>query len=75
MKVIEIRKDNRTGDTIEDDETIEVSWGNVITSDFSIIQSVINIIEGKREQEAKRNTPNHNPILDRFTTVGIRIEL
>lgn len=69
MKVIEIRTDNRTG------ETIEASWGNVITSDFSVVQSVMNIIEGKREQEAKRGTPDHNPVLDRFTTIGIRIDL
>lgn len=75
MKVIEIRKDNRTGDTIEHDETIEVSWGNVITSDFSVVQSVMNIIEMKREQESRKEEDNHNPVLDRFTTIGIRIEL
>lgn len=69
MKVIEIRKDNRTG------ETVEVSWGNVITSDFSIVHSVMNIVEGHREHMAKRDTPNHNPVLDRFTTIGIRIDL
>lgn len=68
MKVIEIRKDNRTG------ETIEFSWGNKITSDFSVIRSVVGIIEGLRDQEAgKAWSPN--PILDRFTTIGIRIEL
>lgn len=69
MKVIEIRKDNRTG------ELVEVSWGNAITSDFSIITSVANIIEGLRDQEAGKAEDNHNPVLDRFTTVEIRIEL
>lgn len=69
MKVIETRKDNRTG------ETVEVSWGNNITSDFSIIGSVVNILEMKRDQEAGRAEENHNPVLDRFTTVAIRIEL
>lgn len=69
MKVIETRKDNRTG------ETVEVSWGNNITSDFSIIGSVVNILEMKRDQEAGRVEENHNPVLDRFTTVAIRIEL
>lgn len=69
MKVIEIRKDNRTG------ELVEVSWGNNITSDFSIIGSVVNIVEQKRDQENGKAEPNHNPVLDRFTTVEIRIEL
>lgn len=69
MKVIEIRKDNRTG------ETVEVSWGNNIISDFSIIGSVVNIVEHLRDQEAGKAEPDHNPVLDRFTTVGIRIEL
>lgn len=69
MKVIEVRKDNRTG------ETVEVSWGNNITSDFSIITSVANIVEGLRDQEAGKDEPGHNPVLDRFTTVAIRIEL
>lgn len=69
MKVIEIRKDNRT------DETIEVSWGNVITKDFSVISSVMNIIEMKREQEERRAQDDHNPVLDRFTTIAIHIEL
>jgi hypothetical protein len=69
MKVIEIRTDNRTG------EEIEVSWGNVITSDFSVVHSVMNILEGHREHMAKRGTPDHNPVLDRFTTIGIRVEL
>lgn len=69
MKVIEIREDNRTA------ERIEVSWGNVITSDFSVIGSVMNIIEHKREQEARKAEENHNPVLDRFTTVAISIEL
>jgi hypothetical protein len=69
MKVIEERISNRTG------ERVEVSWGNVITSDFSIIQSVCSIIEMKRDQERGREEPDHNPVLDRFTTVAIRIEL
>jgi hypothetical protein len=69
MKVIEIRRNNRTG------ETVEVSWGNVITSDFSIIGSVVNILETKRDQQAAREEENHNPILDRFTTVSINVVL
>jgi len=69
MKVTEIRKDNRTG------ETVEVSWGNNITSDFSVIGSVVNIIEGLRDQEAGKAEENHHPVLDRFTTVAIRVEL
>lgn len=69
MKVIEIRKDNRTG------ETVEVSWGNNITSDFSIIGSVVDIVAGLRDQEAGKALEAYNPILDRFTTVAIRIEL
>lgn len=69
MKVIEIRKDNRTG------ETIEVSWGNNITSDFSVVSSTLAIIEGLRDQEAGKALEIHNPVLDRFTTTGIRIEL
>lgn len=69
MKVIEIRKDNRTG------ETVEVSWGNKIESDFSVIGSVVSIIQMKREQEAGKAEANHNPVLDRFTTVAISIEL
>ena len=69
MKVIEIRKDNRTG------ETVEVSWGNNITSDFSVVGSVLRIIEGLREQEAGKAEANHNPVLDRFTTVAISVEL
>lgn len=68
MKVIEIRKDNRTG------ETFENSWGNNITSDFSIIKSVVSITEMLREQEAGKEQDTHNPVLDRFTTVAIRIE-
>jgi hypothetical protein len=68
MKVIEIRKDNRTGKTFEN------SWGNNITSDFSIIKSVVSITEMLREQEAGKEQGNHNPVLDRFTTVAIRIE-
>lgn len=69
MKVIEIRKDNRTG------ETVEVSWGNNITSDFSIIGSVVDIVAGLRDQEAGKALEAYNPILDRFTTIAIRIEL
>lgn len=69
MKVIEIRKNNRTG------ETVEVSWGNVITSDFSVVQSVMNIIEMKRDQEAGKAKGDYNPVLDRFTTIAINIEL
>lgn len=69
MKVIEIRKDNRTG------ELVEVSWGNAMTSDFSIITSVVNIIHGLRDQEVGKAEENHNPVLDRFTTVAISIEL
>lgn len=69
MKVIEKRVNNRTG------EHVDVSWGNVITSDFSVIGSVMNIIEYKREQEARREEDNHNPVLDRFTTIAISIEL
>lgn len=69
MKVIEERINNRTG------ETVEVSWGNAIDSDFSIIKSVVNILEMKRDQEAGKAEENHNPVLDRFTTVAIRIEL
>lgn len=68
MKVTEIRKDNRT------DETVEVSWGNNIVSDFSVVQSVMNIVEGLREQEAKIATGNYNPVLDRFTTIAIHVE-
>lgn len=69
MKVIEHRKDERTG------EMVEVSWGNNITSDFSIITSVANIIEAKRDQQAGRAEEGHNPVLDRFTTTSITIEL
>jgi hypothetical protein len=69
MKVIEVRKDNRTG------ETLEVSWGNKIESDFSIIGSVVSIMKGHREHLSARFEATHNPILDRFTTVAVRIEL
>lgn len=69
MKVIESRRNERTG------EIVDVSWGNNITSDFSVIGSVVSIIEMKRDQQAGRDEPNHNPVLDRFTTIAIRIEL
>lgn len=69
MKIIEHRRNERTG------ELVEVSWGNVITSDFSILGSVMNIIEHKREQEQRREADDHNPVLDRMTTVGISIVL
>ena len=69
MKVIEERINNRTG------ETVEVSWGNAITSDFSVVGSVMNIIEMKRDQEAGREQESYNPVLDRFTTVAIRVVL
>lgn len=68
MKVIETRKNNRT------DETVEVSWGNNITSDFSVIGSVVDIISMLRQQEAGKAEGNYNPILDRYTTIGVRIE-
>lgn len=69
MKVIEHRVNNRTG------EAVEVSWGNVITSDFSVVGSVMNIIEMKRQQEERIEGEDHNPVLDRFTTVSITIAL
>lgn len=69
MKVIEIRKNNRTG------ELVEVSWGNKIASDFSVISSTVTILEMLREQEAGKSEPNYNPVLALFTTVEIRIEL
>lgn len=69
MKIIEHRKNNRTG------EHVEVSWGNVITSDFSVIGSVVDIIAMKRDQEAGRAEEDHNPILDRFTTTRITVIL
>lgn len=69
MKVIEKRVNNRTG------EHVEVSWGNVITSDFSVVHSVMNILEMKRDQEAGREVEGHNPVLDRFTTIAITVEL
>lgn len=69
MKVIEKRRNERTG------EIVDVSWGNNITSDFSVIGSVVSIIEMKRDQQAGRDEPNHNPVLDRFTTVAITVEL
>lgn len=68
MKVTEIRKNNRT------DERVEVSWGNNITSDFSIIGSVVDIVSMLRQQEAGKAEGNHNPVLDRYTTVAIHIE-
>lgn len=69
MKVIEHRTNNRTG------ENVEVSWGNFITSDFSVVQSVMSIIEMKRDQQAGREVEGHNPILDRFTTTRITVIL
>jgi hypothetical protein len=75
MKVIEIRRDNRTGDQFEEDMTVEVSWGNKIESDFSVIGSVVSILQHLREHEAAKAVNNHNPVLDRFITIGIRIEL
>lgn len=69
MKVIEKRRNERTG------EIVDVSWGNNITSDFSVIGSVVSIIEMKRDQQDGRDKENHNPVLDRFTTVAITVEL
>lgn len=69
MKVIANRRNNQTG------EIVDVSWGNNITSDFSVIGSVVDIIGAHRAQEAAVGTPDHNPVLDRFTTIAIRIEL
>jgi hypothetical protein len=69
MKVIEERINNRTG------ETVEVSWGNAMTSDFSVIGSVMRIVEMKRHQEAGREESAHNPVIELFTTIAIRIEL
>ena len=69
MKVIEHRVNNRTG------ERVENSWGNVITSDFSVIHSVMNILEMKRDQEAGRAEEGHNRVIDLFTTIAITIEL
>jgi cell division GTPase FtsZ len=69
MKVIEKRINNRTG------EPVDVSWGNAITSDFSVVSTVLTIIEGLRLHEERVEDEDHNPILDRFTTVGITIEL
>ena len=68
MKVIEVRRNNRTN------EIVEISWGNNITSDFSVIGSVVNIIDMLRDQEAGKAEPDHNIVLDRFTTLAIRIE-
>lgn len=66
MKVIENIYNSRTG------ETNEVSWGNNITSDLSVIQCVSAIIE---QQRARENGEAHPVISERFTTVSIRIEL
>lgn len=69
MKVVEIRKDERTG------AEVEVSWGNVIDNDLTIMTSVANILTMRREQDTARLDPGHNPVLDRFTTIAIHIEL
>lgn len=65
MKVIEIVKNNRTG------EVAEVSWGDNITSDWSIVSSVGGIMEQAR---ARANGEIKN-FPGRFTTLEIRIEL
>lgn len=65
MKVIETVHNNVTG------ETTEVSWGNKIESDLSIISSVANILSHQRDRDEGKiqNFPG------RFTTIAIRIEL
>lgn len=65
MKVIESVRDNRTG------EVNDVSWGNNITSDLSIISSVVSILD---HQRARDNGEVH-AFQGRLTTVAIRIEL
>lgn len=69
MKIIEHRRNERTG------EIVDVSWGNAITSDFSIIGSVVDIVAMKREQESCRVQKEHNPVLDYFTTLSISVVL
>ena len=64
MKVIEIVRDNRTGDVTEN------SWGNAISDDLSVITSVANII---MHQRARERGEVHTAI-GRFETTGIRIE-
>lgn len=65
MKVIETILDNVSG------ETREVSWGNNITSDLSIVTSVAQIIAHQRDREAGEV----HVWQGRLTTVAIRIEL
>lgn len=66
MKVIETVKNVRTG------ETTEVSWGNKISSDLSVVGSVLDIIQHQRDRD---NGDIHEALLGRFETVSIRIEL
>lgn len=66
MKVIERVHNSRTG------ETSEVSWGNVIKDDLSIIGSVADILQQQRSRE---DGTNKSPFADRLTTVSITIEL
>lgn len=69
MKVIEtVEYYDRQGNL---QDTTDVSWGNNITSDFSIITSVINIVEHQRARDNGEvtNFPG------RFKTIAIRIEL
>ena len=69
MKVIEVVEVyDRQGNL---KETSEVSWGNNITSDFSIITSVAHIVEHQRSRDYGeiQNFPG------RFKTIAIRIEL
>lgn len=65
MKVIEHIKDNRTG------EVRQVSWGNKIESDLSIVSSVTGILQHQRDRE---NDETH-AFIGRMTTVAITIEL
>ena len=58
-------KDNRTN------EVSEVSWGNNLSDDMSIITSVANIISHQRARERGEV----HVALGRFETVSIRIEL
>lgn len=66
MKVIETIKNLRTG------ETTEVSWGNAITSDLSVLDSVVGILQHQRDRE---NGDIHEALLGRFQTIAIHIEL